>query len=50
MNNVKIIKFEKFCSRCEHKDTEEKEKPCRDCLAEPARVDNSSPLYFKEKE
>lgn len=48
--NWKFIKFDQYCHRCEHEDLKEKESPCAECLDIGARLNNSEPEYFKEKE
>lgn len=46
----KIVHFDVYCPLCEHKDLDESEQPCYDCLNTPARTDGShKPINFKEK-
>ena len=47
--NMKIVDFNTYCNKCRHKDVDEAEKPCFDCLAEPARQYSQKPLKFEEK-
>ena len=46
--NWKIIKFEDYCYRCKNVDVLAEDEPCNECLTNPARPDNSSPLKFVE--
>ena len=41
---MKLVDFE-MCKTCKNKNTSEKEKPCDDCMAVPAREDTCFPLY-----
>ena len=47
---LKEVYFDKYCSKCVHKDVDEEELPCDECLATPARDDSHKPEYFKEEE
>lgn len=50
--NWKHVDFAKYCPLCIHKDAEESDpyQKCNDCLAEPARINSSKPVNFKEAE
>lgn len=50
MNTTKEVRFDKWCSKCEHKEMPETDDPCNDCLAQGYNVDSTKPLYFKEAE
>ena len=46
----KFVRFDIYCSRCEHAETNETDDPCNECLDNPARTDGShKPINFKEK-
>lgn len=48
MNNTKEVRFDKWCSKCEHYDKNATDLPCNDCLAQGWNVDSTKPLYFKD--
>lgn len=50
MNNTKEVYFDVYCSKCQHKDTNETEEPCNECLAQGFNLDSHKPVYFKEEE
>lgn len=50
MNNTKEVYFDLYCSKCKHKDTNETEEPCNECLAQGFNLDSHKPVYFKEEE
>lgn len=47
--NYKIVDFQKYCATCKHKDVEETEDPCNECLTEPARPYSQKPVNWEEK-
>lgn len=46
----KHVYFDNFCAICEHRDTDECESPCNECLNEPAREHSHTPAYFVRRE
>lgn len=51
MENVyKEVRFDKYCSLCEHKDLNEAEDPCNDCLTNPVNKYSQKPVNWSEKE
>lgn len=50
MFREKIVRFDQYCSKCQHKENAEDEDPCDKCLGHSAREDSHKPLYFKEVE
>lgn len=47
--NMKLVNFDEYCKKCHYKDTSESEKPCYDCLHEPARQYSHKPAKFEDK-
>lgn len=47
--NEKEVYFNEYCHKCVHKDTDESELPCDECLEYGSNVDSHKPVYFKEK-
>lgn len=45
----KIVDFDKYCKMCKHKDLEESEYPCHDCLNNPTNEHSRKPIKFEEK-
>lgn len=48
-NDYKIVEFEKYCSKCKHKDVKEEDKPCDECLNNPVNFHSHKPVKFEEK-
>lgn len=46
----KIVRFDKYCPKCEHYDLDEGKDPCNECLYSPANQNSQKPINFKEKE
>lgn len=44
-----IVEYHKYCSRCEHKNTDAAEEPCSTCLDEYIRDNSRRPINFEEK-
>lgn len=47
MAETREVYFDKYCQTCKHKDVEEKELPCRDCLYEPYNYDSHKPRKWE---
>jgi hypothetical protein len=45
---MKIVEFDKYCNTCRSKDVKESDRPCSECLAEPARQYSSKPAKYEE--
>lgn len=48
--NMKIVEFEVYCPKCKHKNVDDFEDPCNDCLNCPARQYSHKPINFEEVE
>lgn len=48
-NDYLIVDFEKYCETCEHKDIEETEDPCTECLESPTNLFSHKPVKWEEK-
>ena len=46
----KIVRFDKYCPKCEYCDLDEGKDPCNECLYSPANQNSQKPINFKEKE
>lgn len=46
----KEVYFDNFCALCIHKDKDENETPCDDCLNEPVNEHSHTPVHFIRKE
>ena len=42
----KIVRFE-LCNLCVHKDLDEINEPCADCLDYPVNIDSQRPIHFE---
>lgn len=45
----KIVRFDKYCPKCEYYDLDEGKDPCNECLYSPANQNSQKPINFKEK-
>ena len=43
------VYFHKYCKTCVHKDENEAEDPCDECLANPVNSCSHKPVNWKEK-
>lgn len=50
MNDPKEVYFWKYCCICKHKDNEEFDEPCDDCLANPSNIDSHKPVHYEPVE
>lgn len=48
--NEKIVEFDKYCSKCKHKDKSEQEDPCFECLENPVNLGSRKPIKFEPAE
>ena len=46
----KEVYFEQYCKTCKHKDTNEADDPCDECLSEPMNIYSHKPTKYVEKE
>lgn len=49
-NNYKEVRYDEYCKICKHEEVDEKDKPCFDCLLEPAREGSERPVRWEKKE
>lgn len=49
-SDIREVYFDKYCKLCVHKDKEENEKPCNECLSNPVNTNCHKPVMFKEGE
>jgi len=46
----KFVDFYTYCKACKHKDKNENDDPCNDCLNEPVNEDSHKPWYFEAED
>lgn len=46
----KEVYFGEYCKKCIHKDKDDNEPPCDDCLEEPFNLYSHKPVKFIQKE
>lgn len=44
-----IVDFNKYCSKCKHRDLDEKHEPCNTCLEHGVNFDSEKPFNYKEE-
>lgn len=49
-NEFKEVYFHQYCEKCKHKDKEEIEDPCYECLDNPVNSYSHKPVNFEAKE
>ena len=47
-NQMKFVEFDKYCDKCAHKETNEWEEPCNECLSNIVNENSHKPVNFKE--
>ena len=47
--DTKEVYFYMYCCSCKHRDKNEWEDPCNDCLSYPANIDSHKPVEYEEK-
>lgn len=45
----KIVDFAQWCPKCRHRDLNENQEPCCDCLEEPVNTESRKPVRWKER-
>ncbi len=48
MEEIKLVEFDKFCSKCKYYKLDEAEEPCRECLTNPINFNSIKPTRFKQ--
>lgn len=48
-DEYKEVLFDKYCKTCKHEKTDEKLRPCCDCLEHPTNLYSEKPVYWEEK-
>lgn len=43
-----FVDFKKYCEICKHKDVEETEDPCNECLENPMNLFSQKPVKWEE--
>ena len=46
--DYKIVEYDDWCFRCKHKEIDENEEPCEECLTIAARPDSRKPEKWEE--
>ena len=45
----KEVYFHQYCETCKHKNLEEKDEPCFECLEYPTNTDSHKPVKYESK-
>ena len=48
-SGLKEVYFNQYCPTCRHKDLDESQEPCCDCLEEPVNQDSHKPVRYEKK-
>lgn len=46
----KEVYFHEYCESCKHKDVEERDEPCAECMSEPTNLNTHRPVNYEKKE
>lgn len=47
-DTYKEVYFGEYCATCKHKDLEEVDEPCDECLNEPVNLYSHKPVCYEE--
>ena len=50
IENTKEVYFHEYCPKCVHKDVDETEDPCNECMTHFYMINSHKPYNFKEKQ
>ena len=45
----KEVYFHEYCKKCKHREVENTEMPCDECLGEPLNLNTHKPTKYEEK-
>lgn len=45
--NLKEVRFDRYCKLCKHRDLEESKDPCNECLETPMRDGSVKPEHYE---
>lgn len=46
----KEVYYHEYCKKCKHRDVDNTEMPCDECLSEPLNWNTHRPVKYEEKE
>lgn len=46
--SYKEVYYHMYCDKCKHKDIDEEDDPCNECLTEGAVINSHKPTKFEE--
>lgn len=49
-DGLKEVYFDRYCKTCQHKDVNDGEDPCDECLNEAVNSYSHKPVNYKEKD
>ena len=49
-NEYKEVYFHMYCKECKHRELNENQEPCNECLGEPINQYSHKPIKFEKKE
>lgn len=48
-NPYKHVAFDEWCNSCVHRNVEETEEPCNECLTNPVNLYSHKPVNYEKK-
>lgn len=48
--NLRIVRFDIWCDKCQYKDLAENEAPCDECLENPVNDGTEKPVKYEERD
>lgn len=49
VNEYKEVYFHEYCEKCKHKDVNDVDEPCNECLDTPINLYSHKPVNYKEE-
>ena len=47
--NLKEVRFDKYCETCKHSELKEKFDPCNECLEYGYNIESAKPIHYEPK-
>lgn len=48
--SIKLVEFDKYCTKCKHKRVPQTEEPCNTCLTNGVNEDSHKPVMWEAKD
>lgn len=48
MEDEKIVRYDRYCKNCKHKDLDQADEPCNECLSNPTNANSRKPVKYEK--